>query len=73
MIVMLVQKILYLIYFIEWKLSHRGRGFKGCTPAYFAEWCICELQEMLDKPEWYDDLWYYPLVEYLREECSKEF
>ena len=69
----MIEGILYLIYLIEWKLSHRGKGFKGCIPACFDEWCDCELREMMDEPEWYQGLWYYPLVEHLREKESTTF
>ena len=66
-------RILYLIYLIEWKLSHLGKAFKGCTPVCFNEWCDCELKEMLDNPEWYSNKWYYPLIEDLREKRSRDF
>lgn len=69
----MVKHLLYIIYLIEWKLSHKGKGFKGCTPACFDEWCDCELREMMDNPSWYEGLWYYPLVEYLREKRSTTF
>lgn len=69
----MVKRLLYIIYLIEWKSSHRGKEFKGCTPACFDEWCDCELREMMDEPDWYKGLWYYPLVEYLREQKSTEF
>ena len=65
-----IERILYIIYLIEWKMSHSGKGFKGCAPVCFEEWCNCELKEMKTNPLLYNKLWYYPLVEYLRKKES---
>lgn len=47
-------RILYLAYLISWKRTHKGKAFKGCTPACFEEWQDCELKEMCRHPEWYN-------------------
>lgn len=69
----MITRILYLIYLIEWRISHKGPGFKGCIPVCYEEWQDCELREMMDKHEWYEDNWYYFMVKYLREKESTTF
>lgn len=62
----MIKRLLYFIYLIEWKIGHKDKAFKGCSPVCFNEWCDCELYDMMQYPQYYDDLWYYPLVNYLR-------
>lgn len=45
--------VLYLLYLKSWHNTHKGKAFKGCTPACFNEWCDCELKEMQEHPDWY--------------------
>lgn len=59
------ERLLYIIYLIDWHKYHSGPGFKGCTPASFNEWQDCELQDMLDHPQWYKPCWYYFIIKSL--------
>lgn len=69
----MLERILYLIYLIEWKLSHRGKGFKGCHPVCFDEWKDCELKDMIQNPGNYKNNWYYFIIDSIRERKSIEF
>lgn len=69
----MIMRILYWIYLIEWRKSHKGPGFKGCTPACYEEWQDCELRDMLKHPDWYKGNWYFFMIEYLREKETTKF
>ena len=69
----MLEKILYLIYLIEWKFSHRGKGFKRYNPVCFNEWKDCELKDMLKYPDNYKNNWYSFIIDSLREKRSKKF
>lgn len=60
-----MKRILYLIYLVNWYNYHKGPGFKGCTPACYNEWQDCELQDMIEHPEWYKPCWYYFMIKRL--------
>ena len=52
--------LMYLLYRISWRKNHYGHAFSGCEPACYHEWCMCELEDMLEHPKWYS--WYYRLM-----------
>lgn len=64
----MAERILYLFYLSSWFGSHKGKGFRGCKPACFAEWYDCELREMVTHPDWYNQA---PFLGYLVE-CVRE-
>lgn len=68
-----MEHILYLIYLVSWKQTHRGKAFKGCKPVCFNEWHDCELQEMIRHPEWYKPCWYGFIVNSIRERRTRKF
>lgn len=68
----MAERILYLLYLHSWKKTHRGRGFRGCAPACYAEWCDHELKEMITHPDWYSQAPFIGfLVESIREKRSR--
>ena len=69
----MLEKILYIIYIIEWKIFHRHVEFKNCKPACYDEWHYIEYQNILDNSEEYKNYWYYFIINYLKEKQSKEF
>lgn len=69
----MLERVLYLIYLIEWKISHRNKRFKGCYPVCFNEWKNCELQDMIKNPGNYKNNWYYFIIDSIREKKSTEF
>lgn len=69
----MLEKILYIIYLIEWKTFHKGIEFKNCKPACYNEWYYIEYRDMLDNSEKYKNNWYYFIINYLKEIKSKEF
>lgn len=65
----MAERILYLLYLYSWRKSHRGKGFKGCTPACYEEWYSCELEDMLSHPCWYA---YAPFLKFLVNSVRKK-
>lgn len=61
----MLKRIMYIEYLIGWKISHRGKAFKGCTPVCFDEWEMCEFEEMVVHQEDYPNL--TPLQKYVVE------
>lgn len=65
----MAERILYLFYWHSWKKTHHGKGFKGCTPACYAEWQDNELEEMIAHPDWYA---HAPFINFLVESIRKK-
>lgn len=69
----MAERILYLFYLSSWMRSHRGKGFRGCSPACYAEWYTHELKEMTTHPEWYTHSPFFSfLVESVREKRARD-
>lgn len=68
-----MKRLMYLNYLINWKLSHRGKAFKGCCPVCYDEWCDCELAEMIHYPEEYPNHWYTWYIRKCHEEKARTF
>lgn len=66
-------RFLYLIYLVEWKKSHRGKGFKGCYPVCFDEWYNIEFQDMVKNPGDYRNCWYHGIIEHYHEKRSRYY